>query len=90
MLTLRISIRKNISYTLEIHPQSLEMVANSLARLERDLLCSVCFKYFTCISEELVIILSLLSYCIFPYTAQKMKFSIKNFFSKCDQIRRKL
>ena len=22
------------------------------------------------------------------YTAQKMKFSIKNFFSKCDQIRR--
>ena len=23
-------------------------------------------------------------------TAQKMKFSIKNFFSKCDQIRRKL
>ena len=25
-----------------------------------------------------------------PNTAQKMKFSIKNFFSKCDQIRRKL
>ena len=25
-----------------------------------------------------------------PYTAQKMKFSIKDFFSKCDQIRRKL
>ena len=24
------------------------------------------------------------------YTAQKMKFYIKNFFSKCDQIRRKL
>ena len=24
------------------------------------------------------------------YTAQKMKFSIRNFFSKCDQIRRKL
>ena len=24
------------------------------------------------------------------YTAQKMKFSIKDFFSKCDQIRRKL
>ena len=24
------------------------------------------------------------------YTAQKVKFSIKNFFSKCDQIRRKL
>ena len=24
------------------------------------------------------------------YTAQKMKFSIKNFFSKCDQIRREL
>ena len=23
------------------------------------------------------------------YTAQKMKFSIKDFFSKCDQIRRK-
>ena len=23
-------------------------------------------------------------------TAQNMKFSIKNFFSKCDQIRRKL
>ena len=22
-----------------------------------------------------------------PYTAQKMKFSIKDFFSKCDQIR---
>ena len=25
-----------------------------------------------------------------PNTAQKMKFSIKDFFSKCDQIRRKL
>ena len=25
-----------------------------------------------------------------PYTEQKMKFSIKDFFSKCDQIRRKL
>ena len=25
-----------------------------------------------------------------PTTSQKMKFSIKNFFSKCDQIRRKL
>ena len=25
-----------------------------------------------------------------PFTAQKMKFSIKDFFSKCDQIRRKL
>ena len=24
------------------------------------------------------------------YTAQKMKFSIKDFFSKCDQIRQKL
>ena len=24
------------------------------------------------------------------YTAQKIKFSIKDFFSKCDQIRRKL
>ena len=24
------------------------------------------------------------------YTAQKMKFSIKDFFSKCDQVRRKL
>ena len=24
------------------------------------------------------------------HTAQKMKFSIKNFFNKCDQIRRKL
>ena len=24
------------------------------------------------------------------YTVQKMKFSIKDFFSKCDQIRRKL
>ena len=29
-------------------------------------------------------------YLIFCITAQKMKFSIKNFFSKCDQIRRKL
>ena len=27
--------------------------------------------------------------CLF-YTTQKMKFSIKDFFSKCDQIRRKL
>ena len=27
---------------------------------------------------------------IYTYTAQKMKFSIKDFFSKCDQIRRKL
>ena len=26
----------------------------------------------------------------FTFTAQKMKFSIKDFFSKCDQIRRKL
>ena len=26
----------------------------------------------------------------FSDTAQKVKFSIKNFFSKCDQIRRKL
>ena len=25
-----------------------------------------------------------------PNTAQKMKFSIKDFFSKCDQIRKKL
>ena len=25
-----------------------------------------------------------------PITAQKMKFSIKDFLSKCDQIRRKL
>ena len=25
-----------------------------------------------------------------PHIAQKMKFSIKDFFSKCDQIRRKL
>ena len=24
------------------------------------------------------------------FTAQKMKFSVKDFFSKCDQIRRKL
>ena len=24
------------------------------------------------------------------YTAQKMKFSIKDFFTKCDQVRRKL
>ena len=29
-------------------------------------------------------------YRVFFYTAQKMKFSIKDFFSKCDQIRRKL
>ena len=28
-------------------------------------------------------------YCL-PVTAQKMKFSIKDLFSKCDQIRRKL
>ena len=27
---------------------------------------------------------------IFHYTAQKMKFTITDFFSKCDQIRRKL
>ena len=26
----------------------------------------------------------------YSYTAQKMKFSIKDFFSKCDQTRRKL
>ena len=25
-----------------------------------------------------------------PFTAQKIKFSSKDFFSKCDQIRRKL
>ena len=30
---------------------------------------------------------SLLKHCvILPYTAQKMIFSIKDFFSKCDQI----
>ena len=28
--------------------------------------------------------------CFFYHTAQKMKLSIKDFFSKCDQIRRKL
>ena len=27
---------------------------------------------------------------VIPDTAQKMKFAIKDFFSKCDQIRRKL
>ena len=27
---------------------------------------------------------------IYLYTSQKMKFSIKDFFSECDQIRRKL
>ena len=27
---------------------------------------------------------------VYIVTAQKMKFSIKDFFSKCDQIRRKL
>ena len=27
---------------------------------------------------------------VVPFTAQKMKFSIKDFFSKCDQIRWKL
>ena len=30
----------------------------------------------------------ILSYC--PHTAQKMEFSIKDFFNKCDQFRRKL
>ena len=29
-------------------------------------------------------------HCFWLHTAQKMKFSIKDFFSKCDQIRRKL
>ena len=29
-------------------------------------------------------------YPLIVYTAQKMKFSIKDFFSKCDQIREKL
>ena len=28
--------------------------------------------------------------CYLPVTAQKMKFSIKDFHNKCDQIRRKL
>ena len=32
----------------------------------------------------------LISYNLGRYTAQKKKFSIKDFFSKCDQIRRKL
>ena len=27
---------------------------------------------------------------VWTYTAQKIKFTIKDFFSKCDQIRRKL
>ena len=35
----------------------------------------LCYKYYKCCSL---------------YTAQNMKFSIKDFFSKCDQIRRKL
>ena len=30
------------------------------------------------------------NYDVAPYPAQKMKFSIKDFFSKCEQIRRKL
>ena len=30
------------------------------------------------------------SYLLFTDTAQKIKFSIKDFFSKCDQIRTKL
>ena len=29
-------------------------------------------------------------YITYYYTAQKMKFSVKDFFSKCGQIRRKL
>ena len=42
--------------------------------------------------KNLLIILSKLSDGAFfeHNTAQKMKFSIKDFFSKCDQIRRKL
>ena len=31
-----------------------------------------------------------ISISVITNTAQKIKFSIKNFFSKCDQIRRKL
>ena len=34
-----------------------------------------------CTTEDLV----MLSFFVEPYTAQKMKFSVKDFFSKCDQ-----
>ena len=34
-------------------------------------------------------LLTIIALCI-SFTAQKMKFSIKDFFSKCDQIRRKM
>ena len=37
-----------------------------------------------------VLTISLDSNCKFIHTAQKMKFSMKDFFSKCDQIRKKL
>ena len=43
-------------------------------------------KYWGVIFTHVMIQLSL----IIKFTAQKIKFFIKDFFSKCDQIRRKL
>ena len=50
-------------------------------------LCEISMKWF------LICLLSLKYSCTndsYIYTAQKLKFSIKDFFSKCDQIGRKL
>ena len=50
--------------------------------------------YLWSILENMVVIIfqtiSIMTYMNFKYTAQKTKFSIKDFFSKCYQIRRKL
>ena len=54
--------------------------------------CSLSFFLCRMIIQNAVIIyyLLLLEKCLLLVTPQKMKFSIKDFFSKCDQIRRKL
>ena len=45
---------------------------------------------FICKSNKSFLFLWLCIIIVITFTAQKRKFSIKNFFSKCDQIRRKL
>ena len=48
----------------------------------------VLIKAFDCIINDLFI--AKRHSCGLTFTAQKIKFSIKDFFNKCDQIRRKL
>ena len=71
-----------------------KVFGESISNSPREHFLLLLFKKF-CLSVKLLLRPSLECQCDFyrfwkPYTAQKMKFSIKDFFSKCDQIRRKL